>query len=388
VLLFAPAAAKQTYRGIDLYTLSQFNLSRPNPAVEISGYAVNGQVVGDVITGRDHASAWSGPDGAIVDLNPTNLGYFESSVYGTDGVYQVGVGEQIVAGGGGGPPIPVDPIFAFHALLWSGSAESAVTLDPPGYSAVVAIGVHGSQQVGYGLPSHFIFPFDHALLWNGTANTFVDLNPTNLNVFIDSYAYGTDGTHQVGYGKTSSGNIHALLWSGTAGSAFDLHPSNLSGFNDSYAVGIDGNQQVGYGGGNGTNFIAHALLWQGSANSAVDLNPSNLNGIPISTAFSTNGHQQVGYGYGPNIGQHALLWSGTADSAVDLHSLLPVGFSSSQAVSINVGGEIFGVATDSNGYFHAVEWVPVPEPSAQFLLAIGSLALIVMRGRRTQMMRR
>jgi hypothetical protein len=320
-----------------------------------------------------HAVVWNGPDGAVVNLSPTN--FFTSFAFGTDGVHQVGYGTDSTHFLPG-----VGPVYSnSHALLWSGTADSVVILDPPGYREVSATGVHGSQQVGSGssiVDTNIVY---HALLWNGTANSFVDLHPTNLSGFDDSYAHGTDGSQQVGYGKGegTSGNFHALLWSGTADSAVDLHPTKLSGLDQTYANATSGVQQVGYG--FSTGFVGHALLWSGTADSAVALQPTNLSGFDDSYAIGTDGVHQVGYGDDATGNPHALLWSGTADSAVDLNLLLPAGFSSSRADAIDAHGNIFGVATDSNFNIHAVEWVQVPEPATLLMLLVGILTMCCRR---------
>ncbi len=69
--------------------------------------------------------------------------------------------------------------------------------------------------------------YEHALLWSGTAASAVDLNPSGIDLV---YAYGISGGQQVGsgYGSATGGIIyHALLWSGTAASAVDLNPSGF-----------------------------------------------------------------------------------------------------------------------------------------------------------------
>lgn len=44
----------------------------------------------------------------------------------------------------------------------------------------------------------------HAMLWNGTAGSAVDLNPTDVSGITTSYAYATDGSQQVGCGSSVS----------------------------------------------------------------------------------------------------------------------------------------------------------------------------------------
>lgn len=334
-------AARADYSATDLYTLNQpagvfsFQFSSQPQA------AAGGQVVGTTSTDLNkqpfqHALLWTGQ--ASSDLTPNR--FDTAYAYGTDGLYQVGEGS--------GPDTGNNP----HALLWNGSSGTAIDLHPANFRGSSAYGVGGGQQVGYGYGPPTAGSV-HALLWKSTADSVVDLHPTQLVGFSSSVAYGTDGAHQVGGGMAPGLVQHALLWSGTPESAIDLHPTNLDNFSNSIALGVAGNHQVGYGWGPGTGGnVDHALLWAGTPNSAVDLNPS---GFTQSEALATNGALQAGYGSiaGNN---HALLWSGTAASAIDLNALLSAGFVSSQADSFDSAGDVFGIATDSAGNFHAIEW--------------------------------
>ena len=333
--------ARADYSATDLYTLNQpagvysFQFSSQPQA------AAGGQVVGFTSTDLNkqpfqHALLWTGQTSS--DLTPN--GFDTAYAYGTDGLYQVGEGSG--ADTGNNP----------HALLWKGSSGTAIDLHPANFRGSSAYGIGGGQQVGYGYGPASAGSV-HALLWKSTADSVIDLHPTQLVGFSSSVAYGTDGAHQVGGGMAAGLVQHALLWSGTPESAIDLHPTNLDGFSNSIAVGVAGNQQVGYGWGAGTaGNLDHALVWSGTPNSAVDLNPS---GFTQSEALATNGALQAGYGSIAG-NSHALLWSGTAASAIDLNALLPAGFISSQADSFDSAGDVFGIATDSAGSFHAIEW--------------------------------
>ena len=65
-----------------------------------------------------------------------------------------------------------------HALLWSGTAASAIDLTPIGYDISDAMAISGNQQVGYGWgPAAGPGNYEHALLWSGTAASAVDLPP-------------------------------------------------------------------------------------------------------------------------------------------------------------------------------------------------------------------
>ena len=285
--------------------------------------------------------AW-GVNYTAIDLNPS--GFFNNScAYGTSGTQQVGWGFGSASG------------YYEHALLWSGSADSYVDLNPSGFDWSYAYWTDGTQQVGYGSGSATGY-FWHALFWSGSADSYIDLNPSG---FYQSVASGTNGTQQVGYGYGSAtvGQTHALLWNGSAESCIDLNPS---GFDYSDVFGSSGTQQVGSGYGAATGGNLHALLWNGTVASCVDLNPS---GFDWSYAYWTNGTQQVGGGIGSATDgyQHALLWNGTAASYIDLHQFLPIEFLQSGALSIDGYGNIVGYATDSSGYQHAFLWQPIPE---------------------------
>jgi hypothetical protein len=335
--------------------------------------AAGGQTVSDGQGAGYQAVLWTTPTGKPINLNPNQL-FPQSFAFATSGTQQVGEGFRQFN----------DELE--HALLWSGSAASAIDLNPTnltGFTSSVAQGIGGNQQVGFGYRQAPVSS-THALLWSGTANSAVDLNPTNLSGFVVSQAYGTDGSRQVGQGSGSStGNqYHALLWSGTAASAVDLQPTDLTGFTSSTAQGIKGAQQVGSASGPAAGNGFHPMLWFGTAGSAIDLQPTNLPGLLYSDAMDTNGLQQAGYALLSGTGGYrALVWSGTADSAVNLQNSLPLtgSWEQSLAFSIDTAGNTFGMATGTfNGIYnnYAIEWSPVPEPSSVLLLAIGTPVLL------------
>lgn len=99
-----------------------------------------------------------------------------------------------------------------------------------------AVGTDGIHQVDFGSSG----TQDHAILWSGSAASAVDLSPTNLSGFVPTYAYGVGGNEQVGWG--SDGQNHALLWRGSPDSAVDLNPA---GSTASYAWATNGSQQAG-----------------------------------------------------------------------------------------------------------------------------------------------
>jgi len=370
LLAVSARAADMTYAAVDLYRMdvpSSFDgYFYQLPAVIATGgqVAANGVMPGN----QQHAVLWNAPLGDFADLNPTNLaGFTKSNVFATNGLQQVGAGSGPFATGGFN-----------HALLWSGTSDSAIDLNPSNLGFVIesyANGVANGQQVGYaygpGTGNQ-----NHAVRWTGTAASALDLNPAG---FFDSRAFGTDGIRQVGAGagNATGGIDHALLWNGTAEEFVDLNPTNLTGYDSSRAVGVSGNWQVGTAKGPTTGDQDHAVLWDGTPDSAVDLHPSA--DFMRSYAIATNGTLQVGFGLDVNYDSRALLWSGSASSFIDLATILPSEFFNSAATAIDSDGNVFGVGSASDGA-HAIEWVPVPEPTSLALAVLGAYCAAAVLG--------
>ena len=177
--------------------------------------------------GAKHAIAWSGTAASVVDIHPTQ---FKDS-------YAVSVAGSHIVGNG----TLNSPYDLRHALLWTGmTPNSAVDLHPtklPGFVSSFANDTNGSQQLGaagmdmYDSFSSGVYYFtgsEHAMLWTGTADSAVDLHPSG---FAASDALATNGSIQVGWGLTDIGTYQALAWSGTADSAVNLQallPPGLS----------------------------------------------------------------------------------------------------------------------------------------------------------------
>jgi hypothetical protein len=206
-----------------------------------------------------HPFLWSGSAASAVDLTPLGLGYGAGRALGTDGVQQVGFGQQVLS------------ITAFSgpfAVVWSGTADSAVNLNPPDSGSSQANAVSGGQQVGYGYFPH------RALLWSGSAESVVELQPDG---YAASEANATNGIQQAGSGFvgdafTMVGHSHALVWTGSAASAVDLNQFLPPGYTDAAATGIDAEGNVvGWAsrGPSSDPANVHAVMWKPVAADAV-----------------------------------------------------------------------------------------------------------------------
>jgi hypothetical protein len=270
-----------------------------------------------------------------------------------DAVSQVGLGTLNATGD-----------IRYHAVIWRGTAASAVDLHPAvaGYDRSELTGVWNGQQCG--VISGLGDATDHAGLWSGTAASFVDLHPAG---YFSSQALGMGPGMQVGMAITSNFDNHAMLWRGTAASRVDLHPVGYSG---SRVYATDGTMQGGEGEGIfNSRFETHALLWQGTAASVVDLHPS---GYDSSVVYGVGGQDagglQVGEVAGPatDFWDHAVAWRGTRESMVDLHFFLPVNFTESRAYAVAPDGTIVGEAFGGTAAV-AVVWTPItPACSSDF----------------------
>ncbi len=327
------------------YSFTDLN---PTGFTESYGYGICGnQQVGSGhgpgSAGNIHALLWNGSN---LDLNPS--GFTSSGAAALHGKRQVGSGYGPATGEN----------YDYHALLWTGTAESVVDLNPSGFIYSYATGLFDNQQVGAGYGPATGQKY-HALLWTGTPTSVVDLNPVG---FTETHCNGTSGTHQIGlgFGAATGGNqvAHALLWAGTANSVVDLNPA---GFSETYGSGISGNYQVGFGERSATGQVGHGLLWAGTAESAIELTP---NGFIGSVATAISGSNLVGYAWGPADGyrSHAVLWSGLGANVVDLQTFLSSEYDQSEADAIDAKGNIVGKANYvPTGYSHAIRWSPLPD---------------------------
>jgi hypothetical protein len=149
--------------------------------------------------GGNHSMVWSGSASAYVDLHAL---FTWTYCTGVQGGQQVGYGER-----------PVYTVFYQHAMLWNGSAGTAVDLQPAtGYPYSKAMGVAYGQQVGYTSTSAYpggdtigYQPGSHAMMWTGSAASAVDLHPAGYD---GSQALATNGVQQGGWGYIALGTTH------------------------------------------------------------------------------------------------------------------------------------------------------------------------------------
>jgi len=110
----------------------------PSMAVATDGSRQGGWVGLQDGSGDYHATIWSGTAGSAVDLNPA--GYFNSRVTGMTTEFQVGDGWF------GGPAN--SPGAIRHALLWYGTADSVVDLNQYLPASVQAAEINGADASG------------------------------------------------------------------------------------------------------------------------------------------------------------------------------------------------------------------------------------------------
>lgn len=238
-----------------------------------------------------HPFLWFGTAASAVDLTPLALGFGAGRALGTDGVQQVGTGYTIIG---------INAWSGPYAVLWSGTAASAVNLNPAGSMASQANAVSNGQQVG------FDFYPRHALLWRGSAESVVDLHPGAG--YATSEANATNGTQQAGFGfvgdeSTQIGHTHALVWSGTAASAIDLNQFMPLGFTDAAATGINANGSI-----------------VGWASKGTPSNPANVRAVMwVPSARASSFAKSI------SLNQPSIIVGDTAQATVTLNRPAPVG---------------------------------------------------------------
>lgn len=293
---------------VDLHPTAGFanSLATSTDGVQQCGYGL--------VTTLNQALLWSGTASPYTNLTPSSFN--QSYCFGVYHGQQVGWVESVQY-----------ITITQHAAFWSGAAATFQDFHPLalGFGFSKALGVFAGQQVGYISNTAYPAPNplggyetgEHAVLWNGTAGSAVDLHPAG---FDSSAAVATNGVQQGGwaYSAASAGgsHLHAMMWLGAAGSAVDLHPA---GYVDTRVNAMSGSVQVGEGWdgpSSQSSSARHALAWAGTAASVIDLNQSLPPGYKNAAATGVDETGNiVGYAYNtPPVGSGlpadaiAVMW--------------------------------------------------------------------------------
>src|SRR5262249_38504775 len=115
----AMPATAESYKYVDLYTIPEYYANVQNPQVDTEGNALASGFNFEN-SYRFHASLWGSPVAAFVDLHPTNLSLSANSISSALGI---GGGRQVGS-------FYDSAVGRRHAVLWDGTADSAVDLHP------------------------------------------------------------------------------------------------------------------------------------------------------------------------------------------------------------------------------------------------------------------
>jgi len=259
------------------------------------GYLENNTTNGGTLTpSTQRAVLWNSPT-SFIDLHTGGNNF--SQVLGIAGSQQVGVqSTSFIPGQTGnlffGFAYPtVSGVYA--AYLWHGSTSGAVNLNPAAFTSSLAFATNGVQQAGYAYDSA-ARPSRHAMLWSGTAASALDLSSAP---WFDTEVRALSATTQVGDGyegqfsEPGAPVRHALAWSGSAASMIDLNIFLPPGFNNAVvnAIDADGNiaghawMQVG----NGFSFVPVIFKPQAAS-------PSQLLSVTLSAGEINQGDSVQG----------------------------------------------------------------------------------------------
>ncbi|MEZ4647732.1 MAG: kelch repeat-containing protein [Candidatus Eisenbacteria bacterium] len=299
----------------------------PNGALSSHAYGVgDGQETGTAVYPgtdgtEDHAMLWSGSAGSAIDLHNTTT--IKTGAVATAGGVQ---------GGNWWQPFEIFQngqwyiVYYPRACAWSGTAGSFHALSTSGweYSAVYdSDGVHHVGAVSRDDEVGNVYT--RAAIWSDATGNFAPLHPTSG--VSNSSANALDGDHQYGSILTPyPGPIRkAAKWTGTPASYEDMHPAGAS---RSWISGAGDGQQVGTAEFNG---IQRAVLWSGHRLSAIDL--TGTDGV-IPSLADARGGLQVGSRFAG--GTHAIIMATNPNDWVDLNDALGPEYSTARAEAIDI----------------------------------------------------
>lgn len=316
---------------------------------------------------NNHAGIWSGLSGNTwIDLNPPSA--TNTAIYGSDGTTHVG---SLTSAG------------VERAGFWTGTSNAFTTLQPSGYLSSRAIAVGGGHQAGSGTISG---DERRALLWSGSAASAVSLHPTTPAA-RDSWvsSMSADGTVQLGTTAVFSDQYfntrnYATYWHNTAASWTALAVGSFSDVRGN-AISRDGTQAGGQGLNNSPSDLA--MYWPTLASNPVNLHPGDQ--YYRSAVLAVDSGYQVGEVTTLDVGSHAALWAGTPQSFVDLHQFLPATYLNSEADGLWVdptGIWVSGVAFDpANHTWESIIW-HAPEPTSACGMMLGLACVLRCRSQR------
>ncbi len=307
-----------------------------------------------------------------------------------------------------------DRLLGTRALLWEAGGTAVTELEvfslrlDDGYAINGAYAINDDGAV-VGFGTHFDAGFDkgnRALRWDaaGFVEELGNLG-TDGSGFSESRAVALNATGTaVGYGRkyesgTNAGD-RAIRWAASDSAAEELGTLGVNGsgytYNRAYALNAAGTA-VGYGDkydGLGTDKGTRAIRW-GASGAATE-----LGNLGTDTSGDTNGQayaintagMAVGYVFefdnlGNDLGTRAVAW-GTDGVALDLNTMLDAGTSwvnLYEARDISDTGWITGFgrfdpdgAGGSPAYnrMFLMQVMPVPEPGALSVPALGALVLL------------
>ncbi|HLJ50622.1 MAG TPA: hypothetical protein VKU01_31630 [Bryobacteraceae bacterium] len=308
----------------------------------ISGGIVAGYVENDTVSGgtttpsAQHAGLWTGPT-SFTDLHTGGNNF--SQVLGMVGNQQVGFQSPSVVQGFMGTRnfdyMYPEGASQASAYLWKGSTSGAVNLNPAGFTSSVAFATNGVQQGGFAYTTSFCAncvpqttPVRHAMLWSGTAASAVDLNPPG---WWDTQVRALSLSAQAGDGYEpqfpqipNNGMRHALLWTGSATSMVDLNPYLPLGFIYAVANGIDSSGNVvGHAWRQTpTGYVFAPVIFQPQPASLSQLASVTLNASEVNQGDTLQGQVTLA-GPAPSGGQ-VITFLACASDGLDYHDLAPV----------------------------------------------------------------
>jgi hypothetical protein len=190
-----------------------------------------GAVGGDIncaqcnVTCVYHACIWNRTAASFKRLHSTT--HTNTNAFGTDGTHIVGTGIHRTDG-------------STNALYWNTSDSMATNIRPSMSTYSAAVSVSGGQQCGF-FASGATAGRNHAMVWSGTAASAVDLNPSAIFNYSEARAIRNGVEVGVAMPITNQSRYQAIAWHGTAGSWINLHSKLPLQYQtrDSFAEGID-----------------------------------------------------------------------------------------------------------------------------------------------------